>query len=577
MTHRHLSQSLHILGPLLGERVGVNVLIGGARAATDGNTIYLPSLPLDHTEAEALGFGLVLHESNHIRHTDFSIDKGQGLRGDLMNILEDIRIDRLGQSRYPGAKMREEALVATLLVRGEAVIPQPDDPPERLLPAYIAWQFTHAVNGIQAAEAPASTSRALFEAAFTEALRTALDEKVVRVTDCSSTADVARLADEIIAMLEARTTPEGGDPSCDDEGGPSGSGAPDTTPGDGSSSTEGTATGPDRTPADREVGGTDGTGQAPTSLEEEPAGQSPGEAAREREALSQALGGTASGDFQGFAELAARALEAIAEDGSCTSVGVGYESNDGQEDDQPPETRGRFHARVKGATNALRQKLPRLLQAESLSRRARCTTGRRLDFRRVAGVAVGETRLFLQETPGISTETAVHLLLDRSSSMAADKRIEVAREACYAAALALQAVPGASVAASAFPGRGRGTVACLARSAERVEHAEGRFAGLQPRGGTPLAEAMLFGARALLAERKPRRILLVVTDGEYPAEIGRPLVERLARAGIEAVGVGIACDRSSIFPVARVIGQVGELPAALFRLLEETLKRATTR
>ena len=577
MTHRHLSQSLHILGPLLGERVGVNVRIGGAKAATDGNTIYLPSLPLDHAEAEALGFGLVLHESNHVRHTDFSVDKGEGLRGDLVNILEDVRIDRLGQHRYPGARMREEALVATLLARGEAVIPQPNDPPERLLPAYIAWQLTHAVNGIQAAEAPASTSRALFEATFTEALRTALDEQIVRVTDCSSTADVARLADEIMAMLEARSTPEGGDPPGDQEGAHSDDSTPDATSSDGSSATERTTTGADGTPAQQEVHGADGTAQTPSSPEEEPVVETPGEAAREREALSRALGGGASGDFEGFGELAARALEAIAKDGSHVSIGVGYQGDDDQEDEKPPEARGRFDARVKRTTNALRQKLPRLLQAESLSRRARCATGRRLDFRRLAGVAVGETRLFLQETAGISTETAVHLLLDRSSSMATDRRIEVAREACYAASLALQAVPGVSVAVSAFPGPGRGTIACLARGGERVEQAESRFAGLQPRGGTPLAEAMLFGARALLAERKPRRILLVITDGEYPAEIGRPLVERLGRAGIESVGVGIACDCGPIFPVARTIGQVGELPSALFRLLEETLKRAMTR
>jgi len=583
MAQRHLAQSLHILGPLLGEKVGVKVAIGGAKAATDGNVIYLPALPLEHDEAEALGFGFLLHESNHVRLTDFSVEKGAGLRGDLVNILEDVRIDARGQERYPGARMREEALVGALIARGQAHIPQEGDPPGRVLAGYVAWRLTHEVNGIAAGAAPANRSGALCEAMFSEGLRRELDEKMFRVIACASTLEVARLADEIMAMLEDRARQSesleldsgGGEASRGDAADANG-----TDEGAGDVAAD-VPNGAER-PAGESAGGLapqeqpgEGGGVQPSS--ERADGDGDGASARaaiaqsEAEAIKEAVAGSSSEPYRGFGELAAQALEEISNDCAQACIGVGHEDVEDDEQRSPNADR-RFDARVRSATNALRQKLPRLLQAESFSRRFRASAGRRLEFRRLAAVRVGETRLFLQERPGISTETAVHLLLDRSSSMATANRIEAAREACYAAALALQAVAGVSVAATAFPGRNRGTVERLAAADRRVERSEAVFAGLHAHGGTPLAEAMMFGAAALLEERKGRRLLLVVTDGEYPAEIGRRIVERLAAAGIEAIGVGIACDCSSIFPIARTICHVGDLAKTLFELLEQALR-----
>ena len=95
--------------------------------------------------------------------------------------------------------------------------------------------------------------------------------------------------------------------------------------------------------------------------------------------------------------------------------------------------------------------------------------------------------------------------------------IEVARASCYATALALAQVPGVIVAAAAFPGNGKDEVIMMARFEERIDRQAARFASLEAGGGTPMAEAMLWGAAQLLEQRKPRRILLVTTDGAYDA------------------------------------------------------------
>ena len=152
MKQHSLQRSLHILGPVLGRKRGVEVRIGGARACTYGNTIWLPALPLDDAEAAVLGFGLLFHETNHLRYTDFAVAKGEGLVGALSNALEDIRIDGLGQQEYRGALREEEALVAALIHRGEAKACTTGDPPARILESYVMWRLEYEVLGVAAAQ-----------------------------------------------------------------------------------------------------------------------------------------------------------------------------------------------------------------------------------------------------------------------------------------------------------------------------------------------------------------------------------------------------------------------------------------
>jgi cobaltochelatase CobT len=174
----------------------------------------------------------------------------------------------------------------------------------------------------------------------------------------------------------------------------------------------------------------------------------------------------------------------------------------------------------------------------------------------------------------------VQILLDRSGSMRSSRGrentgprpIEVARESCYATALALGQLPGVAVAAAAFPGYGADEVAVMARFDQRVDRRAGRFASLEAGGGTPLAEAMLWGAGELLGQRHPRRILLVATDGAYEEKLGQAMRSRLNGAGIEALGIGIHCDVTHLFARSRSIAIIADLPQALFELLLQAIE-----
>jgi Cobalamin biosynthesis protein CobT VWA domain len=176
-----------------------------------------------------------------------------------------------------------------------------------------------------------------------------------------------------------------------------------------------------------------------------------------------------------------------------------------------------------------------------------------------AGISSGDFRVFKKRIEGIKTETAVQIVVDRSGSMSGAP-IVVAPEACFATALAMQSMPGVVVAVSAFPGGGGTSIIRLSDFGQRVERQSAGFESLSASRGTPMVEAMLWGAGQLLSQVKPRRLLLELTDGGYDGPSGKNMVERLTRNGIECAGVGIGCDVAHLFDLYRVIADVRDLP-----------------
>jgi len=106
MNAYHIIRCLPLLASTLGRKYGVTVEIGGTEAYTDGKTIRLPSLP---AEADQTFLGLVRgyldHEAAHVRFTDFDLVQstdGTPLLHHVWNILEDWRIERQMATVFPG-------------------------------------------------------------------------------------------------------------------------------------------------------------------------------------------------------------------------------------------------------------------------------------------------------------------------------------------------------------------------------------------------------------------------------------------------------------------------------------------
>jgi Mg-chelatase subunit ChlD len=102
-----LKGALPIAARLLAEQCGLTVRIGGNEARACEGEITLPDLPIEVEKARVLGLGWILHEgAGHIVNTDFESVKAMDLAKfayRMYNALEDIRVERLVERKYPGA------------------------------------------------------------------------------------------------------------------------------------------------------------------------------------------------------------------------------------------------------------------------------------------------------------------------------------------------------------------------------------------------------------------------------------------------------------------------------------------
>jgi cobalamin biosynthesis protein CobT len=238
--------------------------------------------------------------------------------------------------------------------------------------------------------------------------------------------------------------------------------------------------------------------------------------------------------------------------------------------------------RVQAESAKLSARLQGLVQASRMDRPRPVRSGRRLDPKRLHRVAVADARIFARRAHRIAPNTAVHLLVDLSGSMHATvhrgdgsqtTRASSALESALSLALALDGIPGVTVATTAFPGQA-GTADRVTRMVQHGQSPRARAGAFiqSARGGTPMAQALWYVAAELLACREERRMLMVLTDGE-PDDTPEALrlLGLCRQAGIEVVGVGIGVDVRHLFPTAITVTEAKDLRDALFGVAERLL------
>ncbi|WP_300707585.1 hypothetical protein [uncultured Desulfovibrio sp.] len=251
------------------------------------------------------------------------------------------------------------------------------------------------------------------------------------------------------------------------------------------------------------------------------------------------------------------------------------------------------------ASAALRARLRGLLQAHVLRRTLPARRGR-LDSRSLWRLGTGDTRIFCRHDTRRELDTAVHILLDASTSMEEGDKMMLACQACFALMYALQGLSGITTAITVFPGGddvvpaweafplpAAGarwsqplsvgmTVAPVVRFGQRLHTG---FTCM-PDGGTPLGAALWWALAQLQPLSQRRKLLIVLSDGEAQDEASCRQAIRLAPAqGVEILGIGLqSAAIGDLLPHHSVIIQeMRELPDALFRLLQDALLRAHQR
>ena len=517
-------KAMPLVASMLGDKLGVKVVIGSSdTACTNGDTIYLPSLPVDDEGVlYPLVNGFIDHEAAHIRHTNLDVLKGKRLtpvEKHLWNAIEDWRVEHEIIKRYPGCHEHFIWLIRHFFLKDtETETAGENDSPAFSVLNYLlltlrSWDVPELVCNCEL--------EASIMAKYWPGLRSSIDAIIQDIPiRCRSTQDSLDFAQDILRLIEQEAQKE-------------------------QKSTESSVLSPSPNVQDN-----------PQQLQQKGGAQQPLQdllQATEEELplpmdkqISDAISRQYSPEKQKGVS--------VAVEGKLTTT----------------ELPDALIIEAQTISRALRTKLQGLLQSQVLRRFSPSRHGK-LCGHGLYRIAVHDPRLFLKNESVTGIDTAVHILLDISGSMTS--RIDLACASCYSVALALAAIPGISVGVSAFPADYKedvtATVSPLLRHGERVVNSF----GVEAHGSTPMTEALWWVLGMLSTLPEHRKVVLVVTDG-YPddPETAKETITAAQRMGMDVLGIGIDAPAIiSMIPGSENITDIRELAPAMFRLLQQTL------
>lgn len=626
MQKGNIAGTLAFIARALGDKMGVKVIVGGLRACTDGDRIFIPSLPADSKKAKIIARGYIDHESAHVKYTDFDVplDRSKPLQSSLQNILEDVRIEGHQGERWPGCKQNLAKLVEELVADGKmAILPESGE----ITPAqaFLTWVLSKA--RLEVLQQTGIKSRfddaqeVMEEIFFDKNFLQELGDMVDTVRQTTSTGDVAQLTEDLLAKVkdwlenpppqQPNQSPEEGDdedgtgqqqPGSGGGAGQQGQDDSDASDGDGQGSgsdsdddsdADGNGDGTSDSDDDQDSGGSDSTDSDADESNDSSGSDSDDDSDQQDD--SQSGGKKGGKGAAGMADALEQLLNASEEEVKGFDIGeilqeeledMGYDASmkGNQDPVQMPEEGDSKDERISGHVSLddvressvqLRGRLAGLVQASQRKTTYPKRSGRKIDKRYISRVACGDTRVFQQRIEKVSVNTAVMILIDRSGSMGGSQ-MTVARESALSSALALESIPGVSVATAAFPsGRSWNGVVPLTQFGQSPRATAKNYA-IDAGGGTPLTEALYWAGYQLMSRPEPRKILIVATDGEpNDPDSAKAAVDALCREGIECLGLGIMTNvPARYFPEHGAVFSLKDLPPAIFGMLQQKLVAA---
>lgn len=537
MNPKHIIKSLPLLASVLGRKYGVQVRIGGDNAFTNGKIIQLPSLPLDCDET-LLGLirGLIDHESAHIRDTDFAALKAANLtplEKHIWNTIEDWRAENVLSAIYPGCRENFQWLIKHFFLpkpkKRKQKVQHPDPAMlilEWLLITVRSWDVAELNEERDYLRASAETHYPGLTHEIEPYLR-------LIPKNCASTLDAFGFACEIANIITKYA----------------------------------------RLMAQLQCQQQSQTGQGSASPDPSMQQDSP-DPAQALQSLQNILSASAGGGmFPGDIgdKLKEAVTSACSQSGEHLQVAVVTRKPTGQLAQNDLDT-------SRQSTTALRTRLQALMQSTRSVRNHSGYVGT-LNIHKLHSLATGNAKVFLRKGEKVGVNTAVHILIDSSGSMNVTE-MQLASQACFAVASALQSIKGISVGVTTFPGT-RGmyegtqrehwqTVTPILRHGEKMHT---RFA-MSGAGNTPLDSALWWALQQLHPMPEPRKMILIITDGQPDnSQLAKTAINEAGKLGVEVYGIGIAnASILSLLPdTSSVINGIQELAPSMFGVMQRAL------
>ncbi|MBQ2761877.1 MAG: VWA domain-containing protein [Mailhella sp.] len=541
-------KALPLVASMLGDKLGVKVVFGEQdTACTDGQTVFLPSLPMEEDEQlYRLVSGYIDHEAAHIRHTDFDAMKAAKLSPvahHIFNVIEDWRVEHELVKRYPGCREHFDWLNRHLYLpksKRKKKKAGGEKPPAFFILDYILNTVNQA-DVPELEEARRSAGRSIDK--NWPKLRVKIDATLEQIPmRCLSTRDSIEVALELMTILEAeaqnQTTKQAQNQSVS-----SSEATQDGVENQSSSESSNGLSEGENNPSQR---GENADLTADSSLVDLLSAAEDSLPQSSEIKLKQAIfGKNPNRKKDGFFMAAEHELVA---------------------DRLSPEVVSEAHS----SSRALKTRFQGLLQTRFLRRVTPARHGK-TSGRLLHRIVTKNPRLFRKADEALGIDTAIHILLDRSGSM--DNQIQLASQACFSVASSLYGIKGVNVAVTAFPSDlGTGDLRSVAPIFRHGERITDKFA-VGAEGRTPLSEALWWTTKELFKQKEQRKIILIISDG-LPDDppIALKTLSVIRDLGIEMAGIAIDSWQLANFINAQEnITDIRELAPAMFRILQQLL------
>lgn len=575
---RNIRAALPLIARALGDKLGVEVK-QGPEARTDGNIIYIPPLSDDdkvlkgkqysaYELAKILGIGMIVHESTHVRYTDFKAVDFKTITPlfeTLLCFLEDIRCEYRISRDFPGTADDLSQMVNVLSKDGFWLAPTNDTHPASIMSSYILYKLRHDYLGQKGIGEILAETEKVFNSTYSEGIGIKLNALMFDIELCRSTKDCADLASKIIQMMEEEAKKEEEEQQQQDGGDSqdqSQSQQGDDQSSQGESQGEG---GQDQQSGNGEAGD---TGETQDSQNDKQGSAGAGDGAQKEGALSKALKSGAGDQAEDLGEKLSGILNSMVSPETSSRMANTITTKAAGVDTE-------FIGEIQASVNALKHKLQILLQSSARTKILSAPMGNKIRASKLHTAKLGGN-IFQKKVRTVQVNTAVKILMDVSTSMAGVE-IEIAKRAGFALAMALESIPGVAVSTSVFPDSDGNWLAVknLNSFHEPVRSRSLNYKNQSAGGGTPLSESLMAVAYDLVKQKEPRKILFVMTDGDpNDLKAAANSIRMIEQSGIEVCGLGIAHDVSHLFARNAKIDDINELSQAMFTMMQNVLLKA---
>lgn len=557
MQMKDILNCLPLVASVLSRKYGVNVIVCGDTAFTEGKNIHIPSLPITSDEhLLCMVRGFIDHESAHIRFTDFELlakEKLDKLAFHIFNIIEDWRVENELAKLFAGSQVNLHYLIRHFFVNKQEEAGEKS--PASLLLNYMlltvrSWDISEIAKPKTAGgKGILQTLRSEIEPAFL-GLLDKLDMLFQEIRlQCKGTQGSIYYAKEVLTLLKKYCS----EMQKQEEQKKEESGQNNTEQGEAEQK-EGNA---DETEENtQDSNNNDITGKT-KEVSLPPVKELAELLEGKGNALSLDLGTLLAENLSQNCSENRKTATIIAEADSCAVVPMlDFEKK-----------------KALSMSVALRARMQGFLQSLIRQESAVGRCGR-LYPHNLYRASVHNPKIFCRESLKKGVNTAVHILLDTSGSMDG-MPLSIARQACFALGKVLGEIKNVNPAITVFPANSgnKDSVYPLLKHGQKLTDVTVQSA----RGTTPLAPALWWVLREMLFLKENRKIIFILTDGKPDCyKTTKDAIAKAEQLGFELYGIGIK-DNSieEILPkTSAVIMNLEELVPSVFAMLQKALLKS---